>query len=202
VKVKGYAEPEAILTLNDTVVVASSQGSFEVWASLADGENVLTLVATDEAANSTTVTRTVYKVEPQPVTASVFKTVAPTGQVNYGDLLTYTLVVSATPDAQITLYDPLTDTTFIRFVEHPSSVIHDGGVITGPLTVTPTNQVAVSFIARVDVPDTAGLTVDVTNRACVYLFGGTLGDRVCSDVVTNEAFRPYDVYLPAVLRRD
>jgi hypothetical protein len=66
--------------------------------------------------------------------------------------------------------------------------------------VTPTNQITVRFIVQVGVPGAAGWTMPVTNRACVYPLGGTLGYCVWSDEVTNPAFRPYSICLPVVLR--
>jgi len=132
--------------------------------------------------------------------ATVTKTVTPTSQVEYGDELTYTLVISAAPGVQIGLYDPLTSTTFTRFVEQPTTgvITHAGGAITGTLTVTPTNQVTVSFVVQVDSPGTPGQTGGVTNRACVYPFGGTLGGCVWSNEVSNLLTRK--VYLPLVPR--
>jgi hypothetical protein len=137
------------------------------------------------------------------VSTTVTKTVAPEGMVNYGDALTYTLVISGVPGSQLTLYDALEGTTFVRFVERPitSTIVHASGVITGTLTVIPTNVITVSFVVEVGVPGTAGWTISVTNRACVYPVGGTIeGDCIWSDTVTNDAFRPYDIYLPLVLR--
>jgi hypothetical protein len=137
------------------------------------------------------------------VSTTVTKTVAPEGMVNYGDKLTYTLVISGLPGSQLTLYDALEGTTFVRFVERPitSTIVHASGVITGTLTVIPTNVITVSFVVEVGVPGTAGWTISVTNRACVYPVGGTIeGDCIWSDTVTNDAFRPYDIYLPLVLR--
>ncbi len=138
----------------------------------------------------------------------VTKTVTPTGQIEYGDELTYTLTVSATPGTQLGLYDPLQSTSWVRFVEQPPGVSYAEmtsgtlqiGAITGTLAITPSNQVTVSFVAQVDLPGTAGWTVDVSNRACVYQFGGTLGACVWSEPVTNHAFRPYRIYQPVVLR--
>jgi hypothetical protein len=137
-----------------------------------------------------------------PTSQSYFvKTVTPQGWVDYGDELTYTLVMSASPGTQVGFYDPLEGTAFTRFVELPTGVItHTGGVITGTLMVTPTNQITISFVVRVGVPGTAGWTVPVNNRACVYPLGGTLGYCVWSNEVTNLAFRPYGIYLPMVLR--
>jgi hypothetical protein len=137
------------------------------------------------------------------VSTTVNKTVAPEGLVDYGDELTYTLVISGVPGSQLTLYDALEGTTLARFAERPvtSTIAHASGVITGTLTVTPTNVITVSFVVEVGVPGTAGLTVSVTNRACVYPVSGTIeGDCIWSDTVTNDAFRPYDIFLPLVLR--
>jgi hypothetical protein len=44
--------------------------------------------------------------------------------------------------------------------------------------------------------------VDVTNRACVFPSGRTLGLCTWSNEVTNSVFRPYDIYLPLVLRNN
>jgi hypothetical protein len=143
--------------------------------------------------------------------ASVDKSVVPEGQVEYGEELTYTLVISATPGTQVGLYDPLEDTTFVDFVGRPEGVSHVdtlngtiylGGAITGTFEVTPTNQVTVSFVTKVGVPGTAGLTANVTNRACVYRLVGTLGLCTWSNEVTNLAFRPYEVYLPLLMRNN
>jgi hypothetical protein len=139
----------------------------------------------------------------------ITKTVTPRGPVNYGDELTYTLVISAPPGEQVRLYDPLEDTTWVRFVEQPEGVIHVdtfdgtlalGGAITGTLRVTPTDQITVSFIVRAGVPGTVGWTATVSNRACLYPFGGTLGGCVWSNDVTNPASHPHAMYLPLVLR--
>jgi hypothetical protein len=141
------------------------------------------------------------------ILASVEKSVLPQGQVKYGDELTYTLTISATPGTQVGLYDPLMDTTFMRFVEQPSGVTHANitsgtlriGVITGTLTFTSTDQITVSFVAQVAVPGTLGWTVTVTNRACVYPFGGSLEDCAWSNKVSNTAVGPGSiVYLPLV----
>jgi formylglycine-generating enzyme required for sulfatase activity len=168
------------------------------------------IVATAEYHGSTVTDTDLVTVTVPLEQYSVTKTVTPTGIVNYGDLLTYTLVISAVPGTPFRLYDPLEGTTFERFVERPPSISHTdgvingtlclGGVISGTLEVTPTNQVTVSFVTRVGVPGTVGWTTDVTNRACVFPLGGTLGTCTWSNEVTNSAFRPYEIYLPLVMR--
>ncbi|MDY6876692.1 MAG: PKD domain-containing protein [Chloroflexota bacterium] len=131
---------------------------------------------------------------------NVTKTVTPTGQVRHGDELTYTLVISAAPGVQLGLYDPLTTTTFMRFVERPttSAITHAAGIITGTLTVTPTNQVTVRFVVQAGGSGTAELPADITNRACIYLAGGTLGGCAWSNEVTNPLVS--SIYLPLIMR--
>jgi hypothetical protein len=126
----------------------------------------------------------------------------PQGHVNFGEALTYTLVITAPPGASVWLNDPLQGVTFSRFVAQPLGVEHVDGVVSGTVTFAVTDRVTVSFVTRVGVPGTVGWTVTVTNRACVYPFSGTLGGCVWSNEVTNPAFRPYGVFLPMVLRYD
>ena len=137
-------------------------------------------------------------------TIEVAKTVTPQGGVEYGDELTYTLVLSAAPGTRVALYDPLIDTAFSRFVARPTTgaVTHTDGVISGVLTITPANRVTVGFVVRVSVPITAGSTVSVANRACVNPFGGTLDRCIWSEPVANPSFRPYVLYLPLSVRND
>jgi hypothetical protein len=174
------------------------------------GTKVITVTATNGAGTVTdthAITISVPRVPPTIIT----KTVAPEGTVEYGDELTYTLVISAAPGIWLRLYDPLQGTTFQRFVEHPPGMSHAdgvisgtvtlGGFITGTLAVTPTNQVTVSFVTRVGIPGTAGWTANVTNRACAYPYGETLTSCVWSNEVTNRAFRACDIYLPLMMRR-
>lgn len=131
----------------------------------------------------------------------IAKSVLPEGDVDYGDELTYSLVIWAMLETQAGLYDPLEGVSFVHFVERPGGVIYDDATITGTLTVPSGDQVVVSFVARVDVPSTEGDTAPVTNDACVYPSGGTIEDDcVWSNEVTNMAFRPYEIYLPVTLR--
>ena len=135
--------------------------------------------------------------------ASVTKSMMPMGQVDYGDVLTYTVAISAAPGTQLALYDHLEGTTFTRFVspQVPTGITQTNGVITGTLTVTPTQQLTISFVVQVSIPSTAGRTVSVTNRTCVYPIGGTIeNDCIWSNEVTNDAFRPYCIHLPSVAR--
>jgi PKD repeat protein len=131
----------------------------------------------------------------------ITKTSAPAGAVEYGDELTYTVVVSASPGAQLRFYDALSGTHFLRFAPPLPGVMHADGVITGALTVTPTAPVTVGFVVRVGVPGTAGYVVSVTNRACVYPITGTVADDCTwSEWVTNRAIHYVWIYLPLVMR--
>ncbi|MBN2392488.1 MAG: hypothetical protein JXR84_17290, partial [Anaerolineae bacterium] len=128
--------------------------------------------------------------------ATITKRVSPEGQIHYGDELTYTLVISGASGTETSVYDPMTDTTFLRFAEQPTGIEYADHAITGTVSIPAT----ISFVVRVGVPSTVGWVVDVTNRACVYPVDGTLDDCVWSDAVTNQASRPYQIYLPLVLR--
>jgi hypothetical protein len=124
----------------------------------------------------------------------------PVGQVDYGDLVTYTLFISETPGTQIHLYDPLTTTRFLRFVERPTGITYVTPTITGTLNISTSDFVVVSFIVQVATPITRGVTDTIRNHACSYALGQTLGFCRWSNEVTHEAFRPYEVFLPLVLR--
>jgi hypothetical protein len=84
-------------------------------------------------------------------------------------------------------------------VEQPGDITYDDGAITGTLTIPTDDEITISFIVRADVPDTPGQTTNVTNKACVYP-GSSEDECTWSNTVTNEVFRPYEVYLPLVLR--
>lgn len=140
-----------------------------------------------------------FGLQAQPAT-TVVKRVSPEGQVHYGDELTYTVVISGAPGVEVNLYDPLTSTTFIRFVEQPDGIEYANHAVTGTTTLTPTSQVTVSFVVQVGVPGTIGIYVDVNNTACVYPAGQTISMCEWSNTVTNQAYRPYTVFLPLVMR--
>jgi hypothetical protein len=129
---------------------------------------------------------------------SLNKTVAPTGQVQFGDALTYTVALTAAPGTQLSFFDPLQGTVFERFVAQPAGIVHSNGTITGSLTVTPTQNAIVAFVVRVNAPGTAGFSAPVTNRACILTSGGTLGGCVWSNEVSNVSMHPYQIYLPFV----
>lgn len=181
------------------------------WDTLAWMWQELTVISRDTASNTITVAldhlsefALLGEAAPSaPSSSAITKWVAPQGQVDYGNELTYTLVISAAPGTQFGLYDPLEGTTFSHFVagQRPAGIVRDDNVITGTLEVTPTNQVTVSFVTQVGVPGTVGWTMDVSNRACVYPISGTVaGDCIWSNEVTNEALHPFDIFLPLVMR--
>jgi hypothetical protein len=173
------------------------------------GTKVITVTATN-GGGTVTNTHAITISEPGVPATSIAKMVTPQGTVNYGDELTYTLVISAAPGIWLGLFDPLEGTTFQRFVERPPGTWHAdgvvggtvylGGYITGTLEVTPSNQVTVSFVTQVGIPGTAGWTANVTNRACAYPYGETLSGCIWSDEVTNRAFRACNIYLPLMMR--
>ncbi len=153
----------------------------------------------DQSGNAGTGPENSFKFQAVFDTLAVQKSVAPTGEVQYGKELTYTLVISAAQSASLELYDPLTDTTFVRFVQQPTGVIPTLHSVTGTLNVASALPVTVTFVVRVDVPAVAGQTVDVINQACVYVLPDTSTCKP-SNQVTNQAFAPYRVFLPVILK--
>ncbi len=189
----GLDAPDVLNNVEDIQVASPSPGTYTVevvGTEVVEGPQPYALVMSGA-------------MEVQESIPSIEKLVTPESEVNCGDELTYTLVISAASGTQVGLYDPLSDITFERFVEQPPGVTHSDGTIAGTLSIGPTNQATVAFVAQVNVSLTEGQTVSVTNRACVYPVGGTVvDDCTWSDTVTNRAFRPCTVYLPMVMRND
>lgn len=62
VKVRGKSEPQAKVFVNDTLVVVSSDGTFNMDYPLNEGDNIITIKSVDRANNSTeTVRRVTFK---------------------------------------------------------------------------------------------------------------------------------------------
>lgn len=59
IEIKGETDPEVRLTINDRFVPVRSDGSFTHLVSLSGGENLIEIVATDQAENQTKVERKV-----------------------------------------------------------------------------------------------------------------------------------------------
>jgi|GEM_PF-803603 len=155
--------------------------------------------STDMSGNTTHSQEFNFEQFAQPA-ATQTKRVSPEGQVQYGDELAYTLVISGVSGTEVGVYDPLTSTTFVRFLEQPAGIAYADHAITGTMMITPTNQTTVSFVAQVNVPGTVGIYADVSNTACVYPAGKTISSCVWSNTTINQAYRPYTVFLPLVVR--
>ncbi len=186
------------ITYTWTPTPTAGSGAQVTYTSATTGTHVITV----RAENCGGVVMATHAIVVRPRGGlTITKAVVPTGRLAYGDPLTYTLLISGTPGATVWVYDPLTETTFLRFVAQPAGVVYEAGAVTGTLTLIPTVPVTVSFVARVGVPGTVGWTVDVSNRACVYPAGGTPSACIWSNTVTNEATHLDGVYLPLVLRQ-
>lgn len=57
IEIKGKTDPEVNLTINDRFVRVKSNGSFSFLVSLSEGENLIKIVATDQAGNQKKVER-------------------------------------------------------------------------------------------------------------------------------------------------
>jgi hypothetical protein len=125
---------------------------------------------------------------------AISKAVTPTGKVDIGDLLTYTLSILATPGSELGLYDPLVDTTFVSFLPPPvPGISHQDGIVTGSLTVSPTSQLTVEFLVQVS----GGAGPTVSNTACIYVLPGTPEYCQWSNEVVNDIRQPPGI--PALL---
>ena len=164
------------------------------------GVFTVTLAVSGPEGNDSLTRPNLVTVFPPTQPEFVAKSVTPAGQVDFGDELTYTLTILASPGAQFEFYDPLVGTTFSRFAHQPPGIIHSGSIITGTLTVTPANQTTVSFVAQVTAHITPGLTVTITNRACIYPFRGSLGSCTWSNEVKNTVYQPLRIFLPLVVK--
>jgi hypothetical protein len=125
-----------------------------------------------------------------PRLAQITKSVTPTGEVEYGDRLIYTLAISASPGTEMALYDPLLGTTFDRFLAQPTGLEHVDGAITGTLSVTSTGTLTASFAVNVDVPDFPWKRGSVVNKACVRPVGGQFAGCLWSVDVANPLSPP------------
>lgn len=59
IRVEGQTDPDTTVTVNDRWAIVSSTGSFYLFYTLSDGENLLKIKAIDRAGNETTVERKV-----------------------------------------------------------------------------------------------------------------------------------------------
>lgn len=87
------ATSDVSVTVNGEAVTVNADGSFSTTVALTEGENVITVIATDSAGKTTTITRTVTLDTAAPVFVSVSLTPNP---VDCG--ATYVIRVKATDD--------------------------------------------------------------------------------------------------------
>ena len=192
------ADATAPVAYTWTPTPTAGSGAVVTYTWTTTGPHAITVVA-QNCGRAVRAQRVVY-LFPRGAALDIGKSVTPDGLAFYGDELLYTLFITGTQGSTVNLYDPLSVTTFLRFVTPVAGIEHHNGIITGSLLLTPTVPLTVSFVARVGVPGTVGWTVDVNNRACVYPAGGTVSDCIWSNVVTNAAAYPRKIYLPLVLR--
>ncbi len=138
----------------------------------------------------------------------IAKAVAPPSEssVNYGDSITYTVVLFGLRNTSVHLYDPLDrGLSWQGFVTAPPDVHFNAAdhAVTGTVTFSPTTQVTVTFQVRVGVGAPGDIRAGwsaITNTAYFYFPDETLGMAVASNVVTTRVFRMAYIYLPLVIR--
>jgi flagellar hook assembly protein FlgD len=76
-RVSGKVEPGSVLSVNGGSIPTDNQGTFSTVVTLQEGNNLLTLTATDRAGNTTTLQRVVvYEAAPPPATLPTLPEVA------------------------------------------------------------------------------------------------------------------------------
>lgn len=133
-------------------------------------------------------------VEVTPATFYLTKQVTPTGQVNYGDLVTYTATISAAAGSRVRIYDPLQDIEVIRLVTRAPNLEATDKAITGALDL-PTSPFTLTFVARVTAPRRSDATVEIVNQICGYPHGRDVKDCTWSNVARVQSHRPYDAQI-------
>ncbi len=129
------------------------------------------------------------------------KSVIPAGSIPTGAQLTYTIAVSGAPGTQVGVYDPVTQTTFVRFTAQPAGVIYANHAITGVLSIPPTGQTTIAFVVQANAQETPGVYPNITNVACLYPPELPLSACRWSNTVVNRVFNPTDIiFLPVVIR--
>ncbi|MBU0510661.1 MAG: SBBP repeat-containing protein, partial [Chloroflexi bacterium] len=130
-------------------------------------------------------------------------TPAPGTILDFGDVLTYTVMLLYPEDTTQVLYDQVpTYTTYLSgSLMAPASLVYDAAInaISGTLSLTADISTSVSFAVRVDVEDTADFAPPIVNRACVYPVGGDMSDCTWSNEV-HHATGLQSIYLPLVMR--
>jgi Leucine-rich repeat (LRR) protein len=139
------------------------------------------------------------------VTASVVKSATPALTVTNGSAITYTLVVSASADTTLHLYDRLDPKLMWEgFVgDAPGTLIYTTA-LTGTVTLSATTPLTVSFVVTVDLPPQSFVNeyAQVDNTAYYYFLDETLVQKHPSNTVTRVIYdrAAFDLFLPLVLK--
>ncbi|MBN2006864.1 MAG: hypothetical protein JXA21_26155 [Anaerolineae bacterium] len=146
-------------------------------------------------------TRAGIDAELAPSAAQIIKYSAPGYYVADDSLLTYTLVVSANVDTELTIYDPLGDhLTWQGFVGTAPGTLTYTTALTGSVAVSAAKPLLVSFAVRVNVPDTSFVSqfAQVSNTAYYDFLGVTYPSNTYVNVVYRGTIPT--IYLPLVIR--
>lgn len=139
---------------------------------------------------------------------SIMKSVEPTGIVDRGDTLTYTIMVdlgeSTIVGLPVYFVDPVSPgLTNVQFIEQPAGIEWNDmyHAITGMITTT--SPITISFTADVQASGTFRMGSDIVNQAalCQSDTGGMITMVSCpetSNVVTNPTMSY--LFLPVIMR--
>lgn len=159
-----------------------------------------TYVITVVVQNETGIATDTHTIEIEEPVMEIAKSVEAGSRVEYGDPLTYTLVLTLSPDYPVHLTDPLNGLGFDHFVTPVSGITYANGEISGTLSITQSGAITVSFVATATAPSQPGHAI-VENRACIYGVEQTPNDCVWSNSVQTEVYHwAGNLYLPLVVK--
>jgi len=139
-------------------------------------------------------------------TAQLIKSATPAVTVTNGSALTYTLVLSASADTVLHLYDPLdSNLAWQGFVGNaPGTLAYAGGALTGTVALAATMPFTVTFAVQVNLPAASFVNeyAQLRNTAYYFFAGETDALKRPSNTQVNVVHHVERnmLYLPLVMR--
>ena len=127
-------------------------------------------------------------------TVQLVKSATPALTITNGSDLTYTLVLSASADTPLHLYDPLSGgLTWQGFVgTAPDTLSYTTGALTGTVALSATTPLTVTFAVQANLPAASFVSeyAQVANTAYYYFPGQTLAQKQPSNTVIRTVYKP------------
>ena len=143
---------------------------------------------------------------PEGFDIQVVKSAMPTLTITNGSAITYTLIVSASEDTTLHLYDELDPNLMWQgFVGDVPETLTYTTALTGTVALSATTPLTVTFAAEVDLPAASFINeyAQVSNTAYYQLPIETLMMKHPSNTVTRTIYDKaiFEIFLPLVLRQ-